>query len=278
MPFQDRVVNCRSAAKLAGWWQRLSSQPEHQAVSGNFDADDLLHHNDAHAAEHLEVFGTRLPPQPSLEDAKRQALQAINGSPGEKPCLVCAGPPATFIGPLTTIMPAASFTTPENRYLEPATLSRYSRLPREFAHDMALLGAGTFDEILCERAVFRNTLRRLFWASEERVVDFPRASVADLRRFLGIGGDLDATAVIRLRLAGQPIPGIFVPTGYDAFDNPHFIPEPYTRGTPVPSHGWTQDLTQPMPDPQHSAPCRGAEEVVTQELGKRNVTFVEVIR
>ena len=133
---------------------------------------------------------------------------------------------------------------------------------QRFLGDLEREGIEELWEGLDGTNTIRGSLRRVFWASETDLEDFLRENTGPggeanwdsfrLARLLGMHDMPGPYLVIRLIAGGVDR---FVPTGFDAFDHPHFSPQ--DPGESVPQYNRTKDL---------DGSTQGAREIVTGEL------------
>ncbi|MGK7886848.1 MAG: hypothetical protein AB4057_19750 [Crocosphaera sp.] len=226
----------KSLELLLPWIMVLQKWTAPYHLRQNIEYDTLFEiADDSH--ERLSNFVRKLNSISEI-DPITKVRKAINNNCNNTPCVVCAGPSASP-GTLTLVRLIHAQTA--YKYLgNKETISSYPINPQTKTLDLKKLRDWTkficdpdiYHEQLQDDNLVRGQLPNSFWTTQEDIDTFfqqnPNADVKRITAFLGIYsvGDNEPWLLISTsvdELENQNI-SRSVPTGWDGFDNPYFLP------------------------------------------------------
>ncbi len=266
MDFPVFVTNALSAHPvhqvLSTWWSDLHGVGSFacRCFARNISDDQLFERNDD-CVNHIVAFGEALSSGNGREGPIQRATRAINSCQR----MICAGPPAVVDGHCYRIVAADVVA----RHVISEQF-RPNLDDDEVLWDLVSLlkEPQTYSEYVAADATIRGRLRNAFWAVGFDVDRFwdtnPNGTVSELLKYVGL--EVQGPFFVVFRADHSDTAERFVPTGWDAVDNPHF----YHQGADA-TVGFTRDL-------RFEDVKSGAREFVTREVRADNVVVTGVYR
>ena len=255
----QHVTNQAHVAAAYDWWNALAQS--HTPLRQNIDQDQLFD-SSLEASSHLREFTeglANLSDNPT--DPVTQAKEVINNT-GK---MVCAGPLNTqaLNGSLchlkSSLIVYRYLTNDASRTALPTALSGGYNATALAAWACDL--SETYRQKLAADEFIRGQLPNAFWTLDEDFYSLDGPTCNRMRAFLGLEPVSPEEIQIVFFLSVADVSHKWVPTGWDAFDNPHFLPQ---RGGAT--FGQTKDL--------HTG-GDGARELVTRPIPIHQIQNVQ---
>jgi len=254
--FADRHLERDACKQTATEWWNEATHPATgcQYLARNVSSDSLFEHHVPSAIRHVRRFVKSLLSFAGRHSPKKSAILSIN----ESGALVCAGPPAAVDGDLLRIIPISNLI----QYAKNASGRTNYTIEEKRQMGEDLLDRDWFRQEITQP--LRGLLPNVFWALKEDVERFGLSRMAtEIRAFLGLGPHKLSDPHLIVVLEGNK-DARFVPTGWDAFDSPYFVPA---------SIGATSGRTKNL----WEIGAAGAREVVTLPLSPDKVSPVGLV-